>query len=60
MARPLKDPKLRMSIDLRVPVTADQTRVLQRAVADYPAGLAAWGKAGAPSGSSETVKAVKA
>jgi len=44
MARPLKDPKLRMSIDLRIPVTAGQKQVLQQAGADYPPGLAAWAR----------------
>ena len=44
MARPPKDMRLRMSADLRIPVTADQKRLIAEAVADEPAGLAAWAR----------------
>jgi hypothetical protein len=44
MARPPKDPKLRMDTDLRIPVTAEQKQLIAEAVADYPAGLAAWAR----------------
>jgi hypothetical protein len=44
MARPTKDPKLRMETDLRIPVTADQKRVISDAVRDEPAGMAAWAR----------------
>jgi len=44
MARPAKDPKLRMSTDLRIPVTEDQKQLIQKATADNPAGLASWAR----------------
>jgi hypothetical protein len=44
MGRPQKDPKLRMSIDLRIPVTAEQKRRIMEAIADEPAGFAAWAR----------------
>jgi len=44
MARPKKDPRLRMNIDLRVPVTEDQKRVIMEALADEPSGFAAWAR----------------
>jgi hypothetical protein len=44
MARPLKNPRLRMDIDLRIPVTADQKRRIMDAVADEPGGFAAWAR----------------
>lgn len=45
MARPPKDPSLRMDADLRIPVTAEQKRLILDAVADDPAGFAAWARA---------------
>jgi hypothetical protein len=44
MARPKKDPALRMDTDVRIPVTAEQKAVLVQATADDPAGLAAWAR----------------
>ncbi len=44
MARPPKDPNLRMSIDLRIPVTPAQKRAISDAVADHPDGFAAWAR----------------
>ena len=44
MARPPKDARLRMSTDIRIPVTADQKRMIADAVADEPGGLAAWAR----------------
>jgi hypothetical protein len=31
-----------MDKDIRVPVTADQKKIIEKAVADEPAGMAAW------------------
>jgi hypothetical protein len=44
MARPPKDPHLRMNIDLRIPVTSEQKRLISQAMADHPAGFAAWAR----------------
>jgi hypothetical protein len=44
MARPPKDSRLRMDTDIRIPVTADQKRLIAEAVEDEPAGLAAWAR----------------
>jgi hypothetical protein len=44
MARPPKDPHLRMDTDIRIPVTADQKREISEAVQDEPDGLAAWAR----------------
>jgi hypothetical protein len=44
MARPPKDPKMRMDTDIRIPVTQDQKRTINDAVADDPRGLAAWAR----------------
>jgi hypothetical protein len=44
MARPPKEPRLRMDTDIRIPVTADQKRLIAAAVADEPGGLAAWAR----------------
>ena len=44
MGRPLKDPRLRMNTDVRVPVTDEQKQLLLDATADEPAGLAAWAR----------------
>jgi hypothetical protein len=45
MARPRKDPKLRMGTDLRVPMTEDQKRLIVEATSDKPEGMAAWARA---------------
>jgi hypothetical protein len=44
MARPKKAAELRMGTDLRIPVTAEQKRLIQEALADDPGGLAAWAR----------------
>ncbi|HEV3261225.1 MAG TPA: hypothetical protein VG013_30510 [Gemmataceae bacterium] len=44
MARPPKDARLRMDTDLRIPVTAEQKLLITDAVADDPAGFAAWAR----------------
>ncbi len=44
MARPPKDARLRMSTDLRIPVTSEQKRLIADALADEPDGLAAWAR----------------
>jgi uncharacterized protein (DUF1778 family) len=42
MARPPKDPALRMDEDLRIPVTAEQKRLIAEAAAASKSDLAAW------------------
>ena len=42
MARPPKDPALRMDTDLRVPVTANQKKVISEAAAADQTDVAAW------------------
>ena len=42
MGRPIKKDALRMDKDIRVPVTADQKKIIEKAVANEPAGMAAW------------------
>lgn len=44
MARPPKEPHLRMNTDLRIPVTAEQKQEIMAAVADDPMGFAAWAR----------------
>lgn len=44
MARPAKEPHLRMNIDLRIPVTAEQKQTIMDAIADEPEGFAAWAR----------------
>lgn len=44
MARPPKDPKLKMETDLRIPVTIDQKVLILEAIKDEPNGLAAWAR----------------
>jgi len=44
MARPPKDERLRMNRDIRIPLTAEQKRVLAEAVCDEPGGMAAWAR----------------
>jgi hypothetical protein len=44
MGRPPKNPRLRMNIDLRIPVTAEQKQRIMEAVADEPDGFAAWAR----------------
>jgi uncharacterized protein (DUF1778 family) len=42
MARPLKDPSLKMDVDLRVPVTADQKTMIYEAAKADQLDVAAW------------------
>jgi uncharacterized protein (DUF1778 family) len=42
MARPPKDPALRMDVDLRIPVTADQKARIAEAAAAEQSDVAAW------------------
>ena len=44
MARPPKEPQLRMNTDIRIPVTAEQKRLISTAVKDEPGGMAAWAR----------------
>jgi hypothetical protein len=44
MARPPKEPRLRMTTDIRIPVTTDQKRLITEAVANDPGGMAAWAR----------------
>ena len=44
MSRPKKDPALRMDLDLRIPVTAEQKQFILDAVANEPAGFASWAR----------------
>lgn len=44
MARPPKEPHLRMGIDLRIPVTPEQKQAIMDAVTDEPDGFAAWAR----------------
>jgi hypothetical protein len=44
MARPPKEPRLRMTTDLRIPVTAEQKAIISDAIADEPDGFAAWAR----------------
>ena len=44
MARPPKDPKLRMGTDLRIPRTEDQKHLIIEVTADEPNGMAAWAR----------------
>jgi hypothetical protein len=44
MARPKKDPALRMDTDIRVPVTAEQKTLISDATRDEPEGMAAWAR----------------
>jgi hypothetical protein len=45
MARPKKDPSLRMDTDLRIPLTGEQKAIIDKATADVPEGKAAWARA---------------
>ena len=45
MARTKKDPALLMEHHLRIPVTAEQRRMILDAVSDEPSGFAAWARA---------------
>jgi hypothetical protein len=45
MARPLKDGRLRMDRDIRIPVTSEQKALINDATADEPEGMAAWVRA---------------
>jgi len=42
MARPPKDPALRMDVDLRIPVTVEQKRLISQAAAIEQIDVAAW------------------
>jgi hypothetical protein len=42
MARPLKNGRLRMDRDIRIPVTSEQKALITEATADEPEGMAAW------------------
>lgn len=44
MARPPKDPHLRMATDLRIPMTQDQKQLMAEATSDEPSGMAAWAR----------------
>jgi hypothetical protein len=44
MARPKKDPALRMDTDIRIPMTMEQKQTITDAVAEEPGGLAAWAR----------------
>lgn len=44
MARPLKEPRHRMSTHLRIPVTDEQKQIIMDAIADEPTGFAAWAR----------------
>jgi hypothetical protein len=44
MARPPKDPALRMDVDLRIPMTADQKRIVTKAARTVQMDLAAWAR----------------
>jgi hypothetical protein len=45
MPRHKKDPALRLTFDLRIPVTADQRELIMKAVSDEANGFAAWARA---------------
>jgi len=42
MARPPKDPALRMDVDLRIPVTADQKELIVNAAVSTGSDVATW------------------
>jgi uncharacterized protein (DUF1778 family) len=42
MARPPKDPSLRMDTDLRIPLTADQKKLIAEAAAADQSDVASW------------------
>lgn len=44
MARPKKDPKLRMDVDLRIPVNADQKSLIVQAAEIAQSDMAAWAR----------------
>jgi hypothetical protein len=44
MPRSKKPKALRLSFDLRIPVTAEQRKVIMNAVSDEPTGFAAWAR----------------
>jgi hypothetical protein len=44
MPRPLKDGRLRMDTDLRIPLTSEQKALIDEATADEPEGKAAWAR----------------
>lgn len=42
MGRPRKAGRLRMDVDLRIPVTSEMKQLVAEATADEPEGMAAW------------------
>jgi hypothetical protein len=44
MARPLKNGRLRMDRDIRIPVTSEQKALIVEATSDEPEGMAAWAR----------------
>ena len=44
MSRPFKDPALRMSADLRIPVTEEQKQLITQAAASRQSDFAAWAR----------------
>jgi len=44
MARPKKDPALRMDTDLRIPLTSEQKAIITEAVQYEPMGMAGWAR----------------
>jgi hypothetical protein len=44
MARPKKDPAMRMNTDLRIPMTSDQKSLITEATKDESEGMAAWAR----------------
>ena len=44
MGRPPKQESLKLSLDIRIPVTAAQKRLIAEAVSDEPGGMAAWSR----------------
>ncbi len=44
MARPKKDPAMRMNTDLRIPLTTEQKEIIVEATKAEPEGMAAWAR----------------
>lgn len=44
MARPKKDPAMRMDTDLRIPFTSEQKEIIVEATKDEPEGMASWAR----------------
>lgn len=45
MARPRKAGRLRMDVDLRIPMTSEQKAQVMEATKDEPEGMASWARA---------------